>query len=136
MANVLRITAVSEPITTNGKTFKKVSFAQHGTQQVDGIAVISDAKPRTRNVFATTYDGQPNPLYDQLKVGSGVLGTIETDAVEPYEITNPETGEVKTVNMYTCVKYQSESLNSAFKAAGRPLAGSAIQAPVEAEEAL
>lgn len=78
------------------------------------------AKETAFNQWEKSYDsklnGAPDAAYEA-KVGSRLAGTIVTRKVPSYEITDSDSGEVKTVDSYTTAVFGDTSEEEAFEIA-------------------
>lgn len=128
---MLKVTAKSavrtEKVRTDGKESRKfyvVTFQD---------ATNPFAKPAKRTIFqshdtegkASWITGDPSLV----TIGMLIPGEIKTMAVAPYDITIGE--EVKSVSSYTAPVLGNELLETVFKNAGHPLAGSTISETAE-----
>lgn len=122
MSNQIKVVAVSEEkLAKDGRAFYTITVQ-------DATNVF--APQRTRNMWQQR-DAQGNPVWripnaDQAKalIGKLIPGQIISKTVVPFEITNEETGEVRTVNSCTSVIFGHEDVNATFAAFGHPVLGS------------
>lgn len=105
-----------EKTSTDGRNYKTAYFQPQAPK-----GILSNAKPRGRVLWAEGPNGSAgDAMYDQIKVGSKVLGTIESIDVEPYYIpseygkdADPETGEAANrVTRFTSVVFEDENIYS------------------------
>ena len=121
--NQIKVIAVSEEKTAkDGRKFYTITV-QDATNMF--------APQRTRNMWQQR-DAQNNPVWripnaEQAKalIGKLLPGQIVTKSVVAFEIANPVTGEIRTVNSYTSVVFGHEDVDATFAAFGHPVLGSA-----------
>ena len=90
----------------NGTTFRTIRV--QGLSLVEEVhgGIVMQVKTRGKEVsinqYETSYlDGKPDPFFDA-QVGDHVAVEIwRAENLESYEITNPESGEIREVNSYT-----------------------------------
>ena len=78
----------------NGKNYKTLYFQGPTTKEVDGVRVRIAPKTGAINVYEESYlNGQPEFGWD-FQVGTVAEGDIVTRQVDPYNIVDPNTGEI------------------------------------------
>jgi len=92
----------------NGKNYKTITFQTIGTQMqnvpgVGNVRVSVPTKTSSMNVYEESYLNGKEEFGYSLPVGEYVTGDIVTRTVEPYSITDTNSGEVRTVNTYTAI---------------------------------
>jgi hypothetical protein len=108
-SNVLIVVGVSDVKTDkNKRNFKTLSLATPDKKEVTipgGKTVLAKIQPKIGkiNVWEENYLNNTADYGYDLKEGDAILGDVVTQKVEAYEIPNPKTGEVYTVNTYSCV---------------------------------
>ena len=108
-SNILTVVSVSEiKKDKNKREYVTIKVQTPDTKEV-GIAgggtAIAKIQPKigTINSYGKSYLNNQKEFGFDLKEGDIILGDIVTQKVEPYEIPNKKTGEVYTVNTYSCV---------------------------------
>jgi hypothetical protein len=87
----------------NGKDFITVRFSTPNTIIENGVTLHIKPKEASLNLWEESYlDGKPDFGYN-LNVGQYVQGEIVTRIVEPYEIPDTRTGEMRTVSTRSLV---------------------------------
>jgi hypothetical protein len=125
IAQVVEVSAMKQD--KNDRNFKTLrleglaqSYENHGGVN---ILVTNRSKQVSMNQWEESYlDGRPSPFFGS-KVGDHIGVSIFQAVVEPYEITNQSTGEVREVNSYTFPVIRGENPVTALRNAGHELAG-------------
>ena len=141
---MLQINEIGEIKTSSdNRNYRSVRF-----QKLTAPGVFTNAKVRTRNVWEQGPMGSAgDPLYGAIekglaKVGSKVLGTIETIQVNEYYIPSengkyedPETGEpANKADRFTSVVFEDENIESIARSQGRSIPGElSVEVAVEEE---
>lgn len=110
----------------NGRNYRKVDFQEIVVMKTpfgDVLKPSSQARTRGINRYEQSYlndkeeIGYSDPIFDSKNPTKGGLfqGEIVSEMVEPYEIVDPATGEVKVVEKYTTVVF-GDSDSKAFRA--------------------
>lgn len=131
--NLLQVSEILEEKTsTDGRHYRVVRF-----QKVTPAGVFSNAKPRTRVLWeegpmGSAGDALYAPIKDgRVKVGSKVLGSIETIPVNEYFIENengkyehPETGHpANKGDQFTGVVFEDETIEQRARNQGHTMPG-------------
>lgn len=107
--NVLTVVSVSNvKKDKNKRSFKTIKVRTSDKKSFindDGVKVTAKIQPKigTINSWEESYlDGNQEFTYEFAE-GEVILGDVVTLQVEPYEIPNQQTGEIRTVNRFSCV---------------------------------
>lgn len=91
----------------NGRNYKTVTFETNGIeiQKVGGrdVQVHVPVKSSSMNVYESSYLDNKEEFGYSLPLGSYVPGAIVTQNVEPYQIPDTRTGEMRTVSTYSAI---------------------------------
>lgn len=87
----------------NGRNYKTVTFTTLPTVVLNGQTIHVPTKSSSMNVYEESYLNNQEEFGYSLSVNSLVQGDIVTRNVEPYQITDRGTGEMRTVTTYTSV---------------------------------
>ena len=87
----------------NGRNYKTVTFTTLPTVVLNGQTIHVPTKSSSINVNEESYLNNQEEFGYSLSVNSLVQGDIVTRNVEPYQIADRSTGEMRTVTTYTSV---------------------------------
>lgn len=101
MQNFLKVTAIINRADKNSRPFQQVTFNEVGYLPT-GQEILT-SKVRTRNLWSSTEDQKGDSLFNQLKVGSMVAGSVQTFNTTAFEIND------RVVNKTTLVIFDGEN---------------------------
>ena len=133
LSPVSKVVSISEEkIDKNGKSYKQFKVqGLNKTREVHGgieMDIITPGRRVSINQHEDSYltPGNPDPFY-KANVGDFIaVGIYSATGLEPYEITNDETGEVREVTSYTFGVIRGRDPEKTMNSNGRQFPGTEV----------